>query len=205
MRLKLLLAATAATALTAGAAAAQTPPASPAPAQAPAVPAPAAEAASAGDIVETAKASGQFDTFLKAAEATNLTGLLKTQPNITVFAPTDAAFAALPPGELDKLMLPENRAELQRLLVYHLVNAPVRSTDFEGVKRSAATVAGPSVELEGGEPPKVNNATIVQADVAASNGVIHVIDKVLRPEGAASAPAAAATASDTQPAREPPN
>jgi uncharacterized surface protein with fasciclin (FAS1) repeats len=153
-----------------------------------------------GDIIQTAKASGQFNTFLKAAEATNLTNLLKTQKNITVFAPTDAAFAALPAGELERLMLPENKAQLQKLLIYHLVNAPVTSADFKGATRTAATVAGPPVELKGGEHLMVNNADIIQADISASNGVIHVIDKVLSPTGAASASATGAAASATAPA-----
>ncbi len=161
----------------------------------------ATKVVASGDIIQTAQASGQFTTFLKAAEATNLTNLLKTQKNITVFAPTDAAFAALPAGELDKLMLPENKAELQKLLIYHVVNAPVKSADFKGSTRKAATVAGPSVDLNGGDTLMVNNANIVQADISASNGVIHVVDKVLMPTGALAATTGAATsASATAPA-----
>lgn len=182
-----------------------TPPASgQAPAGTPAVPG-SSQVVASGDIVQTAQASGQFKTFLKAAEATNLTNLLKTQQNITVFAPTDAAFAALPAGELDKLMVPENKAELQKLLIYHLVNAPVKSDAFKGSTRTAATVAGPSVELQGGETLMVNDATIVQADIAASNGVLHVVNKVLSPTTAPSTDTAAAAASATTPATtEPP-
>jgi len=213
MHLTRFLTTAAVAALLAGAANAQTPaapatkPAATTPAAASAqiapdtaaVVAPAAKVVAAGDIVDTAKASGQFTTFLKAAEATNLTGLLKTNKNLTVFAPTDAAFAALPAGELDKLMLPENKAQLQKLLIYHVVNAPVTSADFKGATRKAATVAGPSVELSGGETPMVNDATIVQADIAATNGIIHVVNKVLMP-GAASATASGAAASTTAPA-----
>ncbi|MDP3749312.1 MAG: fasciclin domain-containing protein [Phenylobacterium sp.] len=216
MHLTRFLTTAAVAALLAGAAQAQTPAtpatkapaATAAPAPAAAAPAPAAAAPGAavaakvtpaGDIVDTAKASGQFTTFLKAAEATNLTGLLKTNKNLTVFAPTDAAFAALPAGELEKLMLPENKAQLQKLMIYHIVNAPVTSADFKGSTRKAATVAGPSVELSGGEKPMVNDATIVQADIAASNGILHVVDKVLMP-GAASAVASGAAASTTAPA-----
>lgn len=215
----LLTAATAA-ALIAGSSFAQTPAAQPptatteapatppasgqAPAGTPATPG-SSQVVASGDIVQTAQASGQFKTFLKAAEATNLTNLLKTQQNITVFAPTDAAFAALPAGELDKLMLPENKAELQKLLIYHLVNAPVKSDAFKGSTRTAATVAGPSVELQGGETLMVNDATIVQADIAASNGVLHVVNKVLSPTTAPSTDTAAAAASATTPATtEPP-
>lgn len=168
--------------------------------------APGAQVVAQGDLVQTAQASGQFKTFLKAAEATNLTNLLKTQKNITVFAPTDAAFAALPAGELDRLMLPENKAQLQKLLIYHMVNAPVKSTEFKGSTRTAATVAGPAVELKGGDQLMVNDADIVQADISTSNGVLHVIDKVLSPTGtatAASADAAGAAASASAPASEP--
>jgi len=201
MQLTRFLTTAAVAALLAGAAQAQTPPAA-APAAPATAAAPGAKVTPAGDIVDTVKASGQFTTFLKAAEATNLTGLLKTNKNLTVFAPTDAAFAALPPGELEKLMLPENKAELQKLMIYHIVNAPVTSADFKGATRKAATVAGPSVELSGGDTPKVNDATIVQADIAASNGVIHVVDKVLTP-GAASATATGAAASATAPEAAP--
>ncbi|MDP3869421.1 fasciclin domain-containing protein [Phenylobacterium sp.] len=214
MHLTRFLTTAAAAALIAGAAHAQIPaaqiPAAKTPAvqtpaaKAPATPsttaaAPAAKVVAAGDIVETAKASGQFTTFLKAAEATNLTGLMKTNKNLTVFAPTDAAFAALPAGELEKLMLPENKAQLQKLLIYHMVNAPVTSADFKGATRKAATVAGPTVELSGGETPMVNDAVIIQADIAASNGVLHVVNKVLNPV-AASATASGAAASATAPA-----
>lgn len=215
MTLKTILTTTAALALIAGAAQAQTPAAKTAPAKTPpaaAAPAKAAattpaetpaavgttpKVAAAGDIVATAQASGQFTTFLKAAEATNLTGLLKTTPNLTVFAPTDAAFAALPAGELDKLMLPENKAQLQKVLIYHVINAKVPSSEFKGASRKAATVAGPSVELTGGATLKVNDADIVQADVMASNGILHVVDKVLLPPGAMAAAASAQPASAT--------
>lgn len=201
MSLKQLLAATAAIALMSGSAYAQEgakPAASPAPTQTAAAP------SASGDIVETAQAAGQFSTFLKAAEATNLTGLLKTNKNLTVFAPTDAAFAALPAGELDKLMLPENKAQLQKLLIGHVVNASVKTADFKGATREAPTVAGTTVKLSGGDELMVNDAHIVQADLTASNGVIQVIDKVLVSGGAASAAAAGAPASATAPAEPAP-
>ena len=163
----------------------------------------AAQVVAAGDIVATAKASGQFTTFLKAAEATNLTSLLKDNKNLTVFAPTDAAFAALPAGELDKLMLPENKAQLQKVLIYHVINAKVPSSEFKGATRKAATVAGPSVELAGGATFKVNDAEITQADVMATNGILHVVDKVLMPPGAMAAANTAVSASATAPATLP--
>jgi uncharacterized surface protein with fasciclin (FAS1) repeats len=180
MRLNDLLAATALIALVAGSAVAQdsAPPRTEAP-QTP--PVAAAAKPAARDIIQTAEALGQFATFLKAAEAANLTGMLKTSENLTVFAPNDAAFAALPAGDLEKLMLPENKAELQKLLAAHVVNARVKSVDFKGVARKAPTLAGTTVELSGGDKLMVNDAAIVQADVPASNGVIQVIDKVLLP------------------------
>jgi uncharacterized surface protein with fasciclin (FAS1) repeats len=171
-------------------------------AQAPTQPAatsPAAPAAKpvtpAGDLIATARAAGQFNTFLKAAEATNLIGVLSSNRNLTVFAPTDAAFAALPAGELDRLMVPENRQQLQQLLTYHIVNAPLESSRIKGRKGPVATVAGANLVLDGsGASLMANNATIVQADVRASNGILHVVDKVLSPTtAAATAPTAAAT------------
>lgn len=206
MRLDHLMISAAALSLLAGAAVAETAPAPAAGPAAPAAAAPAADASAAapaaapaataakvvanGDIIQTLKLSGQFNTFAKAADATNLTQLLKTNPNLTVFAPTDAAFAALPAGELDKLMA--DKAKLQEVLTYHIINAPVDSAKIKGAKGPVPTVASKPVELDGSEETlKVNDAHIVQADVRATNGVIHVIDKVLTP-GAATAPSAAA-------------
>ena len=178
-----------------------------------AAPAPAALPArvvQAGDLIETARASGQFATFIKAVEATNLTRVLKTTPNLTVFVPTDAAFAALPPGELDRLMA--DRPALQKLLAHHLINARVESAKIRGAKGPVNTVANDPVELDGSGPVlRAGAATIVQADVMTTNGVLHVIDRVLTPVppapvGAAadaaatiSTPAGAATAVPTTP------
>ena len=170
-----------------------TTPAPAAPAAPAAVPAPTP---ATGDVFDTAKKAGQFNTFIKAVEATNLTDVLKKQPALTVFAPTDAAFQALPPGELDKLMLPENRAQLQKLLTYHIVNARVDTSKIRGARGPVPTVAGNAVQVDGSnEPLKVNDATITRPDVLATNGVIHVVDKVLSPHvAAAPTPMAAAPA-----------
>ncbi|MDP2261307.1 MAG: fasciclin domain-containing protein [Caulobacter sp.] len=211
MTMTRLLGAAAAAALLAGAAQAQTPPTLPTetsppvatpPAVTPAVPtttvpAPDTAAAAAtpaltarGDIVETLRANGQFKTLVKALEAANMTGVLKTNSNLTVFAPTDAAFAALPAGELDRLM--KDPAALQKLLTYHVVNASVDSSKIKGAKGGVGTVAGSEVIVDGsGERLMANTATIVQADVRPTNGVIHVVDKVLTPQ---TAPSVAATA-----------
>lgn len=192
-----LLTAAAAVALMTGVAAAQD-------MSAPAAQAPAAAAASPvvakGDLIQTAQASGQFNTFLKAVGAVNLTSVLKTNQNLTLFAPTDAAFAALPAGELDKLMLPENGPMLQKVLTYHLINAKVDSTKIKGAKGEVKSVEGSPLLLDGsGAAPMVDTATITQADVMATNGVLHVVDKVLIPkdipglQAAASATDAGAT------------
>jgi uncharacterized surface protein with fasciclin (FAS1) repeats len=184
MNTKRLLTAAAAIALLAGAAQAQD-------MAAPATAAPAAQAPTAaaspviakGDLIDTATASGQFTTFLKAVGAVNLTSVLKTNQNLTLFAPTDAAFAALPAGELDKLMLPENGPMLQKVLTYHLINAKVDSTKIKGAKGEVKSVEGSSLLLDGsGTTPMVDGATITQTDVMASNGVLHVVDKVLIPK-----------------------
>ncbi|WP_374570028.1 fasciclin domain-containing protein [Phenylobacterium sp.] len=195
-----LLTAAAVAAMMAGAAQAQpTDAAQPAGASPPATAAEAPKVVAQGDIVTTARMSGQFTTFLKAVDATNLTNLLSQTKNITVFMPTDAAFAALPPGELDKLMSPDNRAALQKLLIYHIVNASLDSSKFKGAKGPVPTVAGVNVEIDGsGDHIMVNDADVVQTDVMATNGVIHVIDKVLNPDWtpppAAAEPAAEAPA-----------
>lgn len=143
-----------------------------------------------GDIVETLKADGHFTTFIKALETANMTNVLKTNKNLTVFAPTDAAFAALPAGELDRLM--KNPAALQKLLTYHVINATVDSAKIKGAKGGVKTVAGTELMLDGsGASLMANNAAIVQTDVAAANGTVHVVDKVLMP--ASATPMAATT------------
>lgn len=185
MILTRLLTASAALVLIAGAAHAQTPAAA-APATAPL----ANPVVASGDIVDTLKASGQFTTLLKFTDATNLTAFIKGRPNITVFAPTDAAFAAVPEAERNRLMSNIGRADLQKLLIYHMVNAKVPTSEFKGSVRSAPTLAGLPVTLNGdGGKLLVNDSNIVQADVMASNGVIMVIDKVLTPGTAPAVPA----------------
>ena len=191
---RLFLAATAAV-LLAGSAMAQP---APAPAAPPAAAAPGAfrPIAPAGDILSTLQASGEFTTFIKAATATNLAQLLKAQPNITVLAPTDAAFAAMPAGELDSLMQPANAAKLQALVTYHVINARLDSAQIKGhAATPVPTVANAPVTLDGSGPAlKANDADIVQADVLASNGVIQVVDKVLSPGWSAPPPGTAAPA-----------
>jgi uncharacterized surface protein with fasciclin (FAS1) repeats len=189
-----LLSAAAVAALMSGAALAQNMPPAADPAQPPAATAAATPVEAKGDLVETAKASGQFTTFIKALDAANLTSVLKTNQNLTLFLPTDAAFAALPAGELDKLMLPENGPQLQKVLTYHLINAKVDSSKIKGAKGEVKSVEGSALTLDGsGATPMVDGATIVQADVMASNGVLHVVDKVLLPKDLPGVQASAAT------------
>ena len=158
-------------------------PAAPAPVVAPVAP-PSMTVVASGDTIETLKASGQFKTLLKAFDRTNLTALLKAQKTVTVFAPTDAAFAALPAGELDRLM--KDPAALQGLLVYHLINTPIDSAKLAGAKGPVATVAGSGLVLDGsGEGLKANTANILAFDVKTTSGVLFVVDAVLTPEGAA--------------------
>ena len=132
------------------------------------------------DIVDTAVANGSFTTLATALTAAGLVETLKGEGPFTVFAPTDAAFAALPAGTVEDLLKPENKDQLVAVLTYHVVPGKVMSTDLtEGM--TAATVNGKdiTITLEGG--PKVNGAVISAPDVAASNGVIHVIDSVILP------------------------
>lgn len=179
-------------------AAAQEPAAAPAPAAAPMPATTAKPVVANGDLVSTLRLSGQFTTLVKGLDATNLSGLLSKNPNLTLFAPTDAAFAALPPGQLDKLM--SDKPALQKLLTHHIINATVDSTKIKGAKGPVPSVAGDPIELDGSEDVlKVDNARILQADVKASNGVLHVVDHVLiagsvPPTTAAAAPAAPAAA-----------
>lgn len=167
--------------LSAGVAAAQTPAA---PAAAPAPPAPAVPVvAPAGDVIETLRASGQFTVFLKAADLVGLTAFVKARPDVTILAPTDAAFALLPAGELDRLLAQANRAELQKLVLRHLINARLPFEAFKGAVTSAPTMGGETVQLNGDQPPTVGGAPVVQADVLASNGVVHVLGKVIATPG----------------------
>ncbi|WP_306111973.1 MULTISPECIES: fasciclin domain-containing protein [Roseovarius] len=138
-------------------------------------------AESGKDIVDTATEAGDFSTLLAAAEAAGLVETLKGDGPFTVFAPTDDAFAALPEGTVDTLLMPENRDQLTSILTYHVVPGKVMSGDLsDGM--TAETVQGSEVTIgtEGGVT--VNDANVVTADIEASNGVIHVIDGVIMPE-----------------------
>ena len=122
--------------------------------------------------------AGIFNTLLAAAEAANLTSVLYNDGPLTLFAPTDDAFAALPAGTVENLL--KNPKELAKVLKYHLVKGNIFSDDLNNGS-SVATVLGSPVSINTTEGVLINNAKVIQADVEASNGVIHVIDKVLLP------------------------
>lgn len=137
-------------------------------------------AASAADIVDTAVA-GKFNTLVAAVKAAGLVDTLKGTGPFTVFAPTDEAFAKLPAGTLESLLKPENKAKLQSILTYHVVAGNVMASDVAKLT-SAKTVEGGNVAIKTSrQGVMVNNAMVTKADIATSNGVIHVIDTVLLP------------------------
>jgi uncharacterized surface protein with fasciclin (FAS1) repeats len=140
-----------------------------------------ARAQGAQDIVETAVAAGSFTTLAKALTAADLLGTLKGPGPFTVFAPTDEAFAKLPAGTLENLLKPENKAQLQRVLTYHVVPGKVMAADVVKVK-SAKTVGDGTLTINAsGNTVMVDKARVVKTDIGASNGVIHVVDTVLLP------------------------
>lgn len=140
----------------------------------------ATETPAEGTIVEVASANDSFKTLVAAIKAAELAETLSGEGPFTVFAPTEEAFAALPTGTVETLLKPENKDTLVKILTYHVVPAKAVSTDLESGE--VTTVAGDPVQVnvESGAVT-VNNANVIQADVMGSNGVIHVIDKVLLP------------------------
>ncbi len=133
-------------------------------------------------IVDTAVQAGTFKTLAQALTAAGLLDTLKGKGPFTVFAPTDEAFKNLPAGTLTDLLKPENKTQLANILKYHVVSGKVMSSDIKA--GNVPTVAGESLTIAiKGQNVMVNEATVTKADIAADNGVIHVIDKVLLPEG----------------------
>jgi len=138
--------------------------------------------AKAADIVDTAVSAGSFNTLVAAVQAAGLVDTLKGKGPFTVFAPTDEAFAALPEGTVESLLQPENKDQLVAILTYHVVPAKVMSGDIAGKRAKVLTVQGDRLSVNAKNGVKVDGASVVQADIEASNGVIHVVDKVLLPE-----------------------
>ena len=143
----------------------------------------AAGPAAAADLVETAVSNGSFKTLTAALQAAGLVETLKGKGPYTVFAPTDEAFKKLPAGTVENLLKPENKAQLAKVLTYHVVAGNVMSGDLKGKTTNAKTVEGSAVRIDASSNTvKVNDAVVTQADVNASNGVIHVIDSVIMPK-----------------------
>ena len=138
--------------------------------------------AAKADIVDTANSAGSFKTLLAAVKAADLEGTLRGPGPFTVFAPTDEAFAKLPAGTVESLVKPENKEKLKAILTYHVVSGKVGAE--QAMKLSTAkTVNGKELKLDASSGSlHAGKATVVKADVQASNGVIHVIDTVLVPE-----------------------
>lgn len=137
------------------------------------------EPAGVGTVVDVAASTDGFGTLVAAVAAADLVDTLNSEGPFTVFAPTDDAFNALPPGVLDALLLPENKDVLTKILTYHVVPGLVLSSDI--ADGDVATVEGQTVALSTADGVTVNGATVIQADVVADNGVIHVIDAVILP------------------------
>ncbi len=133
------------------------------------------------DIVDTAVAAGNFKTLAAALQAADLVDALKGKGPFTVFAPTDEAFSKLPAGTVETLLKPENKEKLKAILLYHVVAGKVTSGDVVKLS-SAKTLNGQNVTINSRDGSVlVDNAKVVKADIAASNGVIHVIDAVILP------------------------
>lgn len=133
------------------------------------------------DITAVARASGQFSTLLSAAEAAGLTPTLMSGGPFTVFAPTDAAFARLPGGTLERPLMPANRDALRQVVSYHVVSGRVSSAALSGRSMESASLEGAALRINGRNGVMVNSARVTQPDIQPSNGVIHVIDAVLPP------------------------
>ncbi len=141
-----------------------------------------AVAAKAADIVDTAVSAGQFETLVAAVQAAGLVDTLKGDGPFTVFAPTDEAFAKLPAGTVEDLLKPENKEQLVAVLTYHVVPGKIMSGDIAGQTTMVETVQGGKLSVDATDGVKVDEATVISADIEASNGVIHVIDTVVLPE-----------------------
>ena len=135
------------------------------------------------DIVDTAVAAGSFTTLVAAVQAAGLVETLKGAGPFTVFAPSDDAFAGLPAGTVDELVKPENKEKLTAILLLHVLPGAIKSTDVAGKQLDAATAGGNTVHVDGTDGVTVDGAKVVTADIACSNGIIHVIDAVILPKG----------------------
>lgn len=138
--------------------------------------------ASSKDIVGVATEAGKFNTLLTAAKAAGLVETLQGAGPFTVFAPSDEAFAKLPKGTVEDLLKPENKAKLAKILTYHVVSGKIMAGDIKGKTQKVKSVEGSELSVDATDGVKVDGAKVVTADVAASNGVIHIIDAVVMPK-----------------------
>lgn len=139
------------------------------------------EASPSKDIVDTAVSAGSFKTLVAAVTAADLVDTLKSEGPFTVFAPTDEAFAALPEGTVASLLKPENKDKLVAILTYHVVPGKVMAKDAMKLKE-AKSVEGSTIDIQVKDGAvMIDEAKVVKADIVTSNGVIHVIDKVIMP------------------------
>jgi uncharacterized surface protein with fasciclin (FAS1) repeats len=134
-----------------------------------------------GNIVAVASGAGSFNTLVAAVKAAGLVETLQGKGPFTVFAPTDSAFAKLPAGTVENLLKPENKEKLVAILTYHVVPGKVMAADVKTMKAKTVNGKELSIKVEGGSVT-VDNAKVIKTDVAASNGVIHVIDTVVLPQ-----------------------
>ena len=135
------------------------------------------------DIVDTAVAAGSFKTLVAAVTAAGLVETLKGTGPFTVFAPSDDAFAKLPAGTVEDLVKPENKAKLTQILTLHVLAGTVMAKDVAGQKLTPNSVQGEALHVDGTDGVVVNGAKVTSADIACTNGVIHVIDSVILPKG----------------------
>ncbi len=136
------------------------------------------QAATSQDLVAVAAGAGSFQTLVAAVQAAGLVDVLKSKGPFTIFAPTDEAFAKLPEGTLEALL--KDQDKLAAILTYHVVPGKLMAADVTGLSK-AKTVQGQEIRIESGKGVMVNEANVIQTDIAASNGVIHVIDSVILP------------------------
>ncbi len=135
------------------------------------------------DIVDTAVAAGSFKTLVAAVTAAGLVDTLKGDGPFTVFAPSDDAFAKLPAGAVDDLVMPKNKEKLTEILTHHVISGKVMAADVAGKMMHPASVSGETLDIDGANGVTVSGASVTSADIECTNGVIHVIDTVIMPKG----------------------
>ena len=133
------------------------------------------------DLIDTATKAGNFETLVSAIEAADLDDKLKGEGPFTVFAPTDDAFAALPEGKVEELLMPENKDKLVELLSYHVVPGKILSSEITEDTETVENLSGSELSVDLSDGVMINTASVTKTDIEAKNGVIHVVDKVIMP------------------------